>query len=383
MKLPTLAVVFDRKHNASTTKEGVVEIRISHNYKTKYMSTSVKVLPRFWKNNRVTGRVDANVLQAKIDALMHNVNIVIGHMIEENSIDIQEIPSRLERLQHANMSFIEYCDERAIVHKNGISEDSQERYDRFLRFFKQWGKIKYFPDITDMKIIEMDEELKKKNLKPVSAWNNYHRFLNTFIIDAIDDGYIKKNPYKRIKLDKGKNKESLEKKKLELEEFIALRDTEMPTNYIAKARDLFLLQTYTCLSYCDLMDFDTGNIKKDNSGRMYYTGYRGKTDVKYTFLVLPQAMEIIEKFNREIPQISNQKYNCYLKMAAQMAGIKKRISSHWARHTGATILLNLGISEEIVARVLGHKTTKITREVYASLNDETVAEQMEKAIEKY
>ena len=58
--------------------------------------------------------------------------------------------------------------------------------------------------------------------------------------------------------------------------------------------------------------------------------------------------------------------------------INKPVSSHWARHTGATLLLNAGVGEEIVAKVLGHSTTKITKRVYAKLLDETVAREMEK-----
>ena len=54
----------------------------------------------------------------------------------------------------------------------------------------------------------------------------------------------------------------------------------------------------------------------------------------------------------------------------------KPLSSHWARHTGATMLLNSGVDMEIVSKVLGHSSTKITREVYAKLLDETVADAM-------
>ena len=45
------------------------------------------------------------------------------------------------------------------------------------------------------------------------------------------------------------------------------------------------------------------------------------------------------------------------------------------------MLLNSGARMEIVSKVLGHSSTKITREVYAKLLDETVAEAM-KAFER-
>ena len=66
----------------------------------------------------------------------------------------------------------------------------------------------------------------------------------------------------------------------------------------------------------------------------------------------------------------------YLKAVAAIAEVSKPISSHWARHTGATILLNAGVPMDIVARVLGHSNSEITRKVYAKLLDETVAREM-------
>jgi len=78
--------------------------------------------------------------------------------------------------------------------------------------------------------------------------------------------------------------------------------------------------------------------------------------------------------------MSNQKYNDRLKILAVMAGINKPVSSHWARHTGATLLLNSGVDIEIVAKILGHSSTRITREVYAKLLDETIADAMKKIV---
>ena len=80
--------------------------------------------------------------------------------------------------------------------------------------------------------------------------------------------------------------------------------------------------------------------------------------------------------------LSNVNYNKYLKVVAQAAGIDKQLTTHWARHTGATILLNEGIDMETVAKILGHSSTRITRSTYAKLLDSTVADKMLEAEEK-
>lgn len=96
-------------------------------------------------------------------------------------------------------------------------------------------------------------------------------------------------------------------------------------------------------------------------------------------------MAVLEKYGWRLPILSNVKYNEYLKVMAQMAGVDKPITSHWARHTGATVLLNAGVDMETVARVLGHSSTKVTRSTYARLLDDTVVRKMleaERAIER-
>ena len=89
-------------------------------------------------------------------------------------------------------------------------------------------------------------------------------------------------------------------------------------------------------------------------------------------LILVLLGIILYKYDNRLPIISNVKYNEYLKIVAQAARIDKPISSHWARHTGATLLLNNGINMGIVSKVCGHSSTRITEQIYAKLLDETV-----------
>ena len=292
-------------------------------------------------------------------------------MVETGDLYLDEIPRRMEELTRDKRLFYDYCVERTKVRVYGKSPDTAERYNRFLRWLKEWGKIIYFSDITYKNIIRMDEKLASTGMKPYSKWNNYHRFLNSFILDAIDEGFLKRNPYKWIQIDKEKNNGL--KKYLTPEEFFRLKNTQMPTPSLERVRDLFVFQTYTCLSYVDLEAFDTSLINKTG----VYTSKRGKTDVEFTFYVLKPAKDILDKYSGRLPLISNVKYNEYLKIVAQAAGIDKPVTSHWARHTGATILLNDGgIDMEIISRILGHTSTRQTRETYAKMLDTTVAKAM-------
>ena len=127
------------------------------------------------------------------------------------------------------------------------------------------------------------------------------------------------------------------------------------------------------MAYADLKDFDSRAIQ-EVKGTKVYLGNRVKTEKPFTIPILSPAQEILKKYNGVLPIISNVKYNVYLKIVAQAAGIDKKVSSHWARHTGATLLLNEGVPMQIVSKVCGHSSIKITEQVYAKLLDETVVD---------
>lgn len=371
-KTPLLEFVYNRRKTATATKEAAVELRATYERRQKYMSTGIRLLPKHWHRGTVVNRVDAIQINQTLDKLMIDVRKVILEMMEEGIIDIFDIPERLRRLRAGDLSFIDFSKQRMEVRKYGKATDSKQRYERFFKVFEDWGKIKEFDDITDDNIIAFDLYLANKGMKNYSKWQNYHRFLNSFIIDAVDAGLLRRNPYRWVRIEKEKASHGLSKC-LTPEEFQSIREVTLHTDSMKRVRDLFVFQTYTCLAYTDLIAFDSKNIQ-EVKGKKVYIGKRGKTKESFTIPLLDPALEILAKYKNNLPIISNVKYNEYLKVLAQAAKIDKPLSSHWARHTGATLLLNNGVSMQIVSRICGHSSTKITEQVYAKLLDETVVD---------
>ena len=371
-KVPQLNFVFDRRKTSSLNRKASVELRITHDYKQKYISTGIMLYSNQWKDDKIVNCPDILEISQTLDKLLTDVRQIILDMLKNNSLNIKAIPDELDRRRRSRISFIDFCYQRAAIRKFKKSPDSQERYDRFLKHFVKWGKIKEFEDINDKNIISYDKYLDSTGMKPYSKWNNYHRFLNSFILDAIDEGYIRRNPYKWINIDKQKRSHGIERC-LTPDEFHKIKTAKMPTESIEKVRDVFVFQTYTCLSYSDLREFDSKMIQ-EVKGMNVYIGNRKKTNMTFTIPLLSPALDILHKYNGKLPIISNVKYNEYLKVVAQSSGIDKPLSTHWARHTGATLLLNEGIPMQIVSKICGHSSTKITEQVYAKLLDETVVD---------
>lgn len=371
--IPQVTPVFDRKKKSSDTKEGVIEIRVSYNYKKKYISTGIKIFPYQWAEGMVINHPDLKNLNRILNNKIREVREEIIDMINDGYVDIYNILDNVKKKNEPKMTFIDFCERRSEIRKYGKSNDNQKRYDRFIRFFKSYRLIRDFEDLTESNIILLDKYLGK--MKENSKWYNYHRFLNSFIIDAMNEGLITRNPYKNVNIKKW-DFEGINKY-LTLEEFERIKNTELPTASLRRAKDIFIFQTYTCLSYSDLKDFDASNIQEVN-GMKVYIGNRNKTKGRFIIPLLQPALHILNKYEGRLPVISNVNYNCYLKIIAQAAGIDKPISSHWARHTGATMLLNEGVNIQIVSKICGHSSIRMTERIYAKLLDETVVNAIKK-----
>lgn len=380
-KTPLLQYVWNRYGKATSKKEAVVELRITFERRQKYISTGIWLLPKHWHNGTVVNRVDAMQLNQFLDKLIVDVRKVILEMMEEDNVDIFTIPDRLKRMRTGNISFIEFCRKRADIRSYNKSTDSAKRYERFMKKFIEWGQIEHWEDINEENIIAFDEYLASKGFKPYSKWQNYHRFLNSFILDAVSEGLLRKNPYKSVQIEKDKSRTGIGKY-LSPEEFVKVRELTLTTESLERVRDLFVFQTYTCMAYTDMADFDASKIQ-EVKGMKVYIGKRNKTKETFTIPLLSPALAILRKYKNKLPILSNVKYNEYLKVVAQTAGIDKPLSSHWARHTGATLLLNQGgLDMKIVAKICGHSSTRITEKVYAKLLDESVVDAMAEINEK-
>ena len=370
-KLPKISFVFDRRKTATSERKAPVELFVTHNYQQKYISTGIMLYPNQWRKGKIVNCPDVIQISQILDKLLTDVRQVILDMMQEGNIDIHAIPNKLLKKSEDKTSFLDYCHSRLEIRKYGKSKGTGKRYDCFYKEFKSWNIIVAFDDITDSNIIAFDRHLAAKSMTSNSRWSNYHKFLNSIINDAIKEGFLFRNPYKWLSIERDHSNGVC--KHLSPAEFRKLKCTPMPTETLSKARDVFIFQTYTCLSYADLKAFDARQVQ-ELKGTKVYIGNRNKTYKPFTIPILTPAWEILMKYKGKLPITSCETYNAYLKIIAQASGIDKPISSHWARHTGATLLLNEGVDLKIVSKICGHSSTRITEQVYAKLLDETVVD---------
>ena len=83
------------------------------------------------------------------------------------------------------------------------------------------------------------------------------------------------------------------------------------------------------------------------------------------------------KYDHELPRISNQKFNAYLKEIGVVVGIHKKMSHHLARRAfSTTVLLFNDVPMEFLSTLLGHTTMSITQDPYAKIVNKKIGSAM-------
>ena len=227
------------------------------------------------------------------------------------------------------------------------------------------------------KAVIMDYQASMNQYLDYVTTNGYCQRVKTVVQFGIDNGRMKINPFSGIKLRKGEKSIQF----LSEEEVEKIRTTDFHNESLNRVRDLFVFQAASGLSYTDMAKLVPTDFQVTEDGQYYIHDKRNKTGVFYTAVILEQGVEILKKYHFKLPILSNHKMNVYLKTIRDLCGIDKPIFSHVARHTYATRCLNRGIRLEVVAKLLGHSTTRITQH-YAKLLKDNIINEVKDAFEK-
>ena len=227
------------------------------------------------------------------------------------------------------------------------------------------------------KAVIMDYQASMNRYLDYVTTNGYCQRVKTIVQFGIDNGKIKINPFSGIRLRRGEKSVQF----LSEEEVEKIRTTDFHNESLNRVRDLFVFQAASGLSYTDMAKLVPTDFQVTEDGQYYIHDKRNKTGVFYTAVILEQGVEILKKYHFKLPIIGNHKLNVYLKAIRDLCGIDKPIFSHVARHTYATRCLNRGIRLEVVAKLLGHSTTRITQH-YAKLLKDNILNEVKDAFEK-
>lgn len=240
------------------------------------------------------------------------------------------------------------------------------------KFFLYVDKDKPVTSITSAVIVSFMAGLRKEY--NITTANGYGQKVKTIVKYAMSKGFLTVNPFIGIHIRKG----DMDIEFLTVEELDRIRDTDFLNDSINRVRDLFVFQAASGLSYCDMASLVPSDILYNEDGQPYIHKRRAKTKVYYTAVILKDGVDVLKRYNYKLPIISNVKYNASLKFIKSICHIDKPLHTHIARHSYATRLLNEGVRIEVVARLLGHTTVRITQH-YAHMLQRNIMDEVQSA----
>ena len=395
----TTAIVWDHRGRTNAGCEGPLEVRVTVDRKPYYINTGIKVRKTEWKAGTIVNRPDADSLRTRLYILIKKIEAEINAAIEDGrTIDVADIKRRAWVLvaDESSTSFLEWCSDQIdqLTHSGG----TMQHYLTMLTRLNDFDTIRRWQDLTVENIYKWDAYLHKitkpqsdadikagKPAEPISDGSiyNYHKCLKALLNRAVLFDRLRQNPYDRLK---GKFKRG-ERERIDFltdEEMAAFESLHpMSGSKMSMARDLFVFQMFTGLAYSDAQNFDIGDYKLID-GVWKNTGERIKTGVAYTSQLLPPVVEILERYNWQVPHLDNADYNRCLKALGMACGIERPLHSHMARHTFATWMLRHGVPIEHVSKMLGHtnitQTQRYAKIVAADIHDdfERIADELNK-----
>ncbi|MDR0793924.1 MAG: site-specific integrase [Chitinophagaceae bacterium] len=196
----------------------------------------------------------------------------------------------------------------------------------------------------------------------------FEAVLNSAITDEVTDT----NSFKQIKQENKPKKRKTEIVYLTIDEVKRLETTK---SLIPCIRQAFLFSCYTGLRFSDVQGLTWGKLQRDNEGGIFINYIQKKTQ-KQEYLPIPQkAVEFLparadaSDADRVFKLPTGGYCNWQLRVWGTLAGIKKHITFHIARHTYATLLLSLGAGIETISKNLGHSEIKTTQAHYSAIEN--------------
>jgi integrase/recombinase XerD len=316
-------------------------------------------------------------------------NIFLFFQFQEQSFTAEDILDKylgknLKKEESVLSYYLKYLEKLKKLTGIEIKENTYSKFlyvSKHLERFILWKFHKNDISLKDLNLQFLDDfdfYLKTEKKQEQITINKTIQRFRAPIKQAISEGYLERDPFILHKTKKVR-KEVLF---LTTEELKALESKPIRQQRLILVRDLFIFCCYSGLAFNEMYNLSKSNIVRGFDNSNWIMMKREKTQRQISVPILPKAQEIINKYINEetefiFPNLSNQKFNSYLKEIAGVIGIEKNLTHHIARKTFAsTVLLYNDVPMEIVSELLGHSNLLITQESYGKVVQKKVSQVM-------
>lgn len=384
-----------RKHRLLKNGEASIYLRITVNGEVADITTKRSVRPDMWDQRRECslGKLHRD---RELNHYLETIKTRLYQIHREFEIDGKRITAKALRdsfygkdedsktLGDVYREHNKKC--RALI---GIdySRSTVEKFDTSLSHLIEYIQYQYGKDdillseLNGLFVTDFDFYLKTVRKCQNNSSIKHLKNLKKVVRIALANDWIKKDPFFGIQF----KHEETHVEFLTQEELERIMNKEFELPRLKLVRDIFVFCSFTALAFIDVKNLTPDHLMKDNNGSLWIRKPRQKTGNMSNIPVLSVTKKLIDKYKDHpecikkgvlLPVLSNQKLNSYLKEIADLCRIKKKLTTHVARHTAATIVfLANNVSMENVAKILGHSSTKMTQH-YAKVLDSSIMRDM-------
>jgi len=249
---------------------------------------------------------------------------------------------------------------------NTYAPDTIKMYKSQSNKLKKFRNELKFNEITPFFWKSYDSYLINLNNNENTRWKAF-RVIKTFIRKAIEVGLIKTDPLQGVRVKKPDgNRQFLTQEELKL---LGKMYSGFMTKDLKTVLQYFLFSCLTSLRFSDVKHLKNSNLfLGEEDSHIFIIQRKTKKAVE-----IPLSKKAIKYLppnglpNQNVFDVySNQATNRILKDIIKLAKISKSISFHCARHTFATIALELSGNIAVVSNLLGHAKISSTQ-IYAKV----------------
>jgi site-specific recombinase XerD len=393
--MSTVLKVYFFVYKAKTNSKGLAPIvlRLKYQSQKEQVYTGFSIKPQNWNKDKYqvkNGESKAIEINQHLKDLEQIARQQYSLMFQASNVSLKQIIDKLKGTESGPLTLMELASSynQKLKDKVGI----EYKLATYIKYNITAKKLQAFllsigkkdiriKELTSDFIAEFNSFMKANYGNNQNTTCKHLKNLKTYIKYAVAKEWLYRSPFGEYKI----SYKPKEKPFLSFEELMKLESKSFEIPRLALAKDLFLLQCYTGLSFSDMKELIGSDITTGIDGNKWIIKNRVKTDIRSAIPLLPKALEIVIKFKPDyqqkpketiFPVNTIQKFNAYLKEVADCCGINKNLSSHAGRRTFAsTVTLGNGISIESISQMLGHVNTKITQE-YARVSDLKISNEM-------
>lgn len=379
-------------------------LRFTHDRNTKLVALGLSVEPHYWNKDAEMLTSDCPeraILQSKIDSALAVYRKKI------NRLEALDVPVNFDTL------FEPTTRKAGITIEDGFNAEierleslgkinSATKHKYALQVLDGYKSVKTALEAIDLDYLKgLELYLRQRGNKDNSIATRFAIF-KAIYNKAVKEGKVtvKQNPFTLFQV--GSLWAKTRKRAIDKDDIQRLIDLEIAerhtTEYRRLAKDLFLFSYFTAgMNFGDIARLRYKDIIKE---RVYYS--RHKTQKLLSFQLVPNALQIIEKYSRAnhaqedyifpildrsehktAQQIFNRlhkvlrKVNRELKTLGEQIGLEMPLTTYVARHTYATVLKRSGVSVALISESLGHSDLSTTQIYLDSFENEQIDQAMQ------